>query len=360
MTELERHIINLLLDNDCVIVPGFGGFMVHRMPASYDKNNEIFLPPTRTIGFNPLLTMNDSLLAMAYANCYDLSYPEALRHIENDVDRLKQEIEKEGRHEINSLGVITLNKEGGYDFEPNSNGFVMPDLYGFDTFEMETLKDEEEDNIENSSSKQEDPPTKPIFTTPIFEADKKPSDEADKKDTEKHDKEISVRIPMRVVRQIVAACIIFAVFLTFPVKLGDSTSKTHVNHSALDTSVLYNILPKDITSGKPDSLTVCNPTNNSRSVVKTINGESEEMPETQNEQNFITIVLASRVTKANAENYVNKLHAQGLREARLYCGKGGTKVIYKQFKDKLSANKELRNLPKTSEFDGCWITEITQ
>lgn len=358
MTELERHIIYLLLDNDCVIVPGFGGFMVHHMPASYDKDNGIFLPPTRTIGFNPLLTMNDSLLAMAYANCYDLSYPEALRHIECDVDNLKHTIEQEGSHEISTLGVIKINKEGTYDFEPNSDGFVTPDLYGFDTFEMEALKENEDDAASTDvPTAQEGTPAKPIFTTPIFDDTERHSNESGEKDVKTQEKEIAVRIPMRVVRQLVAACIIFVIFLTFPVKLGDSTNKSHINHSALDTSLLYNILPRDITSGKPDTLTASSKTNKTIAIENT---NSKEIKLSQNKKSFFTIVLASRVNKDNAENYVKNLHAQGLTEAQLYCGKGGTKVIYRQYKDKLSANKELRNLPKTTEFEGCWITEITQ
>jgi NAD(P)-dependent dehydrogenase (short-subunit alcohol dehydrogenase family) len=46
------------LDNDCVIVPGFGGFMAHNIPAKYDEENCIFIPPMRIVGFNPQLTMN--------------------------------------------------------------------------------------------------------------------------------------------------------------------------------------------------------------------------------------------------------------------------------------------------------------
>ena len=61
MTELERHIAKLLLDNDCVIVPGFGGFMAHHIAASYDEKNHIFLPPTRTVGFNPRLSSGAGL-----------------------------------------------------------------------------------------------------------------------------------------------------------------------------------------------------------------------------------------------------------------------------------------------------------
>ncbi len=43
--ELERHIEILLLSNDCVIVPDFGGFMAHHVDAYYDEEETIFLPP---------------------------------------------------------------------------------------------------------------------------------------------------------------------------------------------------------------------------------------------------------------------------------------------------------------------------
>ena len=62
MRDLEKHIARLLLDNDCVIVPGFGGFMAHSIPAKYDEDTCLFTPPIRIVGFNPQLTMNDSLL----------------------------------------------------------------------------------------------------------------------------------------------------------------------------------------------------------------------------------------------------------------------------------------------------------
>ena len=37
MIELAKHIEILLLDNDCVIVPEFGGFMAHHVNSVYDE-----------------------------------------------------------------------------------------------------------------------------------------------------------------------------------------------------------------------------------------------------------------------------------------------------------------------------------
>ena len=81
--ELERHIEILLLSNDCVIVPDFGGFMAHHVDAHYDEEETIFLPPQRTLGYNPQLKINDSLLAQSYVEAYYISYPEAILRIED-------------------------------------------------------------------------------------------------------------------------------------------------------------------------------------------------------------------------------------------------------------------------------------
>ncbi|MFW5519352.1 MAG: SPOR domain-containing protein, partial [Segatella copri] len=48
VNELKRHIEILLLSNDCVIVPEFGGFMAHHVDARYDGRDNMFLPPLRT------------------------------------------------------------------------------------------------------------------------------------------------------------------------------------------------------------------------------------------------------------------------------------------------------------------------
>ena len=92
MKDLAKHIEILLLNNDCVIVPHLGGFIAHYVPAKYDEADSLFLPPMRTVGFNPQLTINDSLLAQSYADAYDISIPEALQRIEQIVKGVKTQL----------------------------------------------------------------------------------------------------------------------------------------------------------------------------------------------------------------------------------------------------------------------------
>ena len=44
MIELAQHIEVLLLENDCVIVPGLGGFVAHYTPAMRVAEENVFLP----------------------------------------------------------------------------------------------------------------------------------------------------------------------------------------------------------------------------------------------------------------------------------------------------------------------------
>lgn len=138
MIELERHIEILLLDCDCVIVPGFGGFVAHHRDARFDDADNMFLPPLRTLGFNPKLNMNDSLLVQSYVEAYDISYPEALARVETEVDELKHNIEKDGYYEFENLGHISFNSQGGYVFEPCESGILTPELYGLTGVELQT------------------------------------------------------------------------------------------------------------------------------------------------------------------------------------------------------------------------------
>ena len=108
--------------------------MTHQVAAHYDEADRSFVPPTRTLGFNPQLRMNDSVLAQSYVEAYDISYPEALRRIEHEVDILKQKLNDEGYFEMENLGTLTVNQEGNYEFSPCEAGVLSPDLYGLSNF----------------------------------------------------------------------------------------------------------------------------------------------------------------------------------------------------------------------------------
>ncbi|EIC71947.1 hypothetical protein BSGG_5402, partial [Bacteroides sp. D2] len=109
MIELAQHIETLLLENDCVIVPGFGGFVAHYSPATRVKEENIFLPPTRTIGFNPQLKLNDGVLVQSYMSAYDTSFADANRIVEKEVNEFIGLLHEEGKAHLDNIGEIHYN-----------------------------------------------------------------------------------------------------------------------------------------------------------------------------------------------------------------------------------------------------------
>lgn len=141
MIELARHIEILLLENDCVIVPELGGFIAHYQPAHYVEKESIYLPPMRTIGFNPQLTINDGLLAQSYIQSYHTDFPDATRMIAKEVEELKETLYKEGYANIHGVGKLHYTIHNTYEFHPNETGIYSPSLYSLQSFTIKRLKD---------------------------------------------------------------------------------------------------------------------------------------------------------------------------------------------------------------------------
>ena len=139
MIELAQHIEVLLLENDCVIVPGLGGFVAHYTPAMRVAEENVFLPPTRIIGFNPQLKMNDGLLVQSYMAVYDTYFSDATRIVEKEVAHIFTALHEEGKVDLPNIGELRYSIHGIYDFVPYDHKITTPYLYGLDSFEMQEL-----------------------------------------------------------------------------------------------------------------------------------------------------------------------------------------------------------------------------
>ena len=235
MIELAKHIETLLLSNDCVAVPGFGGFVAHYVPARIDENDGMFLPPMRTTGFNSQLKMNDSLLVQSYVEAYDISYPEALRKIEQEVDEIREIVSREGYYILNGIGTLETNDEGSYSFVPYGAGILTPYLYGLNSYEFSLLKSAQNVN------------TKPITARePVVEAasSEKVEEENETESPslidfmEEEDDDHAIHVKMSWIRNTVAvaAAIVLFFLLTTPVANSDmqSQSMSMLKNSVID------------------------------------------------------------------------------------------------------------------------------
>ncbi len=140
MIELLQHIEVLLLESDCVIIPTFGGFVSHYAPARWMDEESIFLPPTRSIGFNPQLKMNDGLLVQSYMASYCTDFSDASKLVDKGVKELVQTLHEEGKIEIHGIGTMCLTIHDILQFQPFEDGLLTPHLYGLSSFEIDKLE----------------------------------------------------------------------------------------------------------------------------------------------------------------------------------------------------------------------------
>ena len=340
MIELDRHIEILLLSNDCVIVPGLGGFMTHHVEARYDAEDQMFLPPLRTLGFNPQLTMNDSLLVQSYIEAYDISYPEALRRIESEVEELKQHIDAAGSYELNDIGELSLNEEGKYLFTPCEAGILTPALYGLSSFEMKPI--EAEVAVVEAKKETEETAAAPVLV-PLT------TDEQD-------DDERALVIKMSWIRNTVAiAAAILAFFLmTTPVSNSDAPqmSMGNLNNPLLASAHKPAVKPDTAIKIVPDSTIAA------EAVAETKKDSVVAQPETP--MTGYCLVLASHVSKKNAQAFVEELHKRGFAEAEIFVRNNVTRVIYGHFETMNAAYNRLNRVRDNKGFEEAWVLKLKE
>ena len=344
--ELERHIEILLLSNDCVIVPDLGGFMAHHIDACYDESDNLFLPPQRTLGFNPQLKINDSLLAQSYVEAYDISYPEALRRIEDEVSELKMHLKNEGSYELNDIGVLTLNEDGNYVFTPCEAGILTPSLYGLSSFELQKVSKPSVIVPPHEKPKEQENTTKflPIDTTGNAEEE------------EIDDEEDVVKIKLSWIRNTVAiAAVLLAIFL-----LALPTGKTEMmtrTISNINNGLLFGMMSKDTNTSKIEikksditKIPAKQDTIIEKDTVKVIIDSK-----TDSIKRGYCIVLASYVSKQNAVMFINMLKEKGLDSAEIYMHKDVRRVIYGNYKTQSDAYIALQTIHKNKGLEEAWV-----
>ena len=358
--EIERHIEILLLDNDCVIVPGLGGFTAHHVEARFDESDDVFLPPLRTLGFNQQLKINDSLLVQSYIEAYDISYPEALRRIEGEVEELRQRLANDGYYEMTDIGVLEMNEDGNIIFTPCEAGILTPELYGLSSFEMQPLM-AEESTTSASSTQVQKPNVEPMpITTTVFDQvgqkeETSANDAGQDTDTnEDAEKTICIKVSWLRNAGIAAAAALLLFFVIFPishsglknVNIGDFNGTSFFSKLMPKDSQMNNINISEIKASVKDS---------SRQSVKDSVKDSIKGIEPKVKSDTFCIVLASCIPQKNAERYVEQLHKKGFDKAYAMVNNKMVRVIYGNYTSETDAYNDLQKIRSKDEFEQAWI-----
>jgi len=135
--ELLAYIKELLLLNDCVIIPGFGGFVTNYKEAGLHAS--LFSPPGKSVSFNRKLNFNDGLFINHVASEEGLNYIVARRKVEQMVQELNYRLTDGEKISIPGLGDIHYDEQQHLVFTPNIVDNLNVDAFGLSAFSYESL-----------------------------------------------------------------------------------------------------------------------------------------------------------------------------------------------------------------------------
>ena len=141
MENLVKNISRLIAQHNCVIMPGVGAFLAHRVPACYNATEKVFMPPHRALAFNPQVTVDDALLLSEYMGDGTMSYEEANECLHSDIDALRLKLADTGILYFGDLGTFKMDIDGKISFTPNENSIDDPYNYGFEPLAIAPLKE---------------------------------------------------------------------------------------------------------------------------------------------------------------------------------------------------------------------------
>jgi CCDC81-like prokaryotic HU domain 1/CCDC81-like prokaryotic HU domain 2/SPOR domain len=138
--DITAFIRELMFGHDCVIVPGFGGFIGNYAPARIDKSTGTFYPPVKQISFNRNLNHNDGLLVGKISSSAQINYSDARSLVEDFVSDIRKKLDKGDKVVFDNLGSFINNNEGNVQFEPDRNVNYHLDSYGLEPFQCFPLE----------------------------------------------------------------------------------------------------------------------------------------------------------------------------------------------------------------------------
>ena len=333
---ISTHIERLLLTNDCVIIPEFGGFVLHSGPAIYESGQHRFSPPHKEIVFNPALIHQDGLLPESYIQMYDMTFKQAQIALKNDIAALYNVINEEGAVHFEKIGSLKKGDDGQLFFEPDRNSSLLGlKPYGLYPFHLppvtQYVRKEKPDNIE----KQIKPKPRRVVSMPVSRA-----------------------LIRAVGVSVAAACLIL--FVSMPLQEVDRRSFTA---SMIPCEIAsYNIYMSDIQAD-----TISMPTveveitketaiaNKTTQLVVAETQPATVITEPMQNQKIYYAIIGSFVTEKQANQYMQDIKMPELTNKGIVINDGRVRVFADKFDNRKEAESYIQHLRANAKLKDTWL-----
>ncbi|MFM7757737.1 MAG: hypothetical protein ACKO6J_02290 [Crocinitomicaceae bacterium] len=150
MYSLEAGIVDLLMKHNCVVVPGFGGFIGKKIPAKLDIASGILIPPSKQFLFNINLIENDGLVLHYLAAKSAVDYFSAEKFVGQKIEEWKNDLQHGRSVIIPELGIIQKNVNGTMEFTQDADSNLLLQSFGLKELLFVPLEQGVEDEIIDS------------------------------------------------------------------------------------------------------------------------------------------------------------------------------------------------------------------
>ncbi len=138
--ELVKHIRDLLYHHDCVIIPGFGGFVTNERSARIDKASDTFNPPAREVGFNARLDHNDGLLISYLSAKLSMNYVDVRKMVDSLIEEVNRKLEEGKDVYFEGIGHFSSDKQKNLLFDPDPGVNFLTDAWGLSFFRFPAIE----------------------------------------------------------------------------------------------------------------------------------------------------------------------------------------------------------------------------
>ena len=300
--EINQYIKELLLLNDCVIIPEFGGFVANYKPATIENNQ--FFAPTKEIAFNNKLISNDGLLISFISETEGTDYFSAKQKLDSFVEETNLNLERNRNVYFEGIGYLHYDSRENLLFEPQVKQNLLVESFGLQNFSYEKLYQRH-------------------IPKPAFKIE--------------HQEPIPIIFQKRKLKKLIVAIPLLMAMALIPMK----NNKEYLSKSDMGMweALLQSAPSVSIQTPEP----------------KTAEYVANSAIQEQTQFNYF-IIGGSFRSEENAEKYIQQLKVQGYNGQNLGVFKGLHRIAMKGFTTMEEAQKELNSLLHENPQLGVWIS----
>ena len=137
---ISELLVELIMDNDRVSLPGMGSFIAEPAPSVFSDKATVIHPPYRRVIFRSKETWNDGLLKGKYAQKTGVREDKAKAYVEQFITALNAELELKKRVDFPGFGYMRINERGTNSFIIDKELFISKDSFGLEPLQVKILE----------------------------------------------------------------------------------------------------------------------------------------------------------------------------------------------------------------------------